>query len=98
MTFAASATFEIFGRPLLAALSGREDLLPLRFPAVLAAPFRKKGKERRYVRGRVRDGRLFLEEGNSSGVLRSAAGANCLAEIPPLDEPLSAGSTVWVRL
>ena len=98
ITFAASATFEIFGRPLLARLSGREDLLPLRFPAELEKAFGKKGKERRYVRGVVKDGRVLLGDKNSSGQLRSAAGTNCLAEIPPLSEPLPAGTRVWVRI
>ncbi len=96
--FAASATFELFGRPLLAALEGCEDVLPQVFPAVLDTPFRKYGKARRFVRGVFRNGHVTLPEGHSSGQLRSAAGTNCLAEIVPADAPLAAGSMVRVWL
>ncbi len=96
--FAASATFELFGRPLLAALEGCEDRLPQVFPAVLDTPFAKFGRARRFVRGIFRNGRVTLPEGHASGQLRSAAGTNCLAEIPPSDAPLAAGSAVNVWL
>ena len=96
--FAASATFELFGRPLLAALEGSEDVLPQVFPAVLDTPFGKYGKARRFVRGVFRNGHVTLPEGHSSGQLRSAAGTNCLAEIVPADAPLAAGSAVRVWL
>ena len=96
--FAASATFELFARPLLAALSGCGDLLPQVFPAVLDTPFAKFGRGRRFVRGVFRNGHVTLPEGHSSGELRSAAGTNCLAEIPQANAPLEAGSTVNVWL
>lgn len=95
--FAAGATFELFGRPLLGALSGRKDLLPLRTRGVLEQGFPKKGG-RRFVRGLFRNGRVTLPEGHSSGQLRSAAGTNCLAEIPAGAGPLAPGAevTVWL--
>ncbi len=96
--FAASATFELFARPLLAALEGCGDLLPQVFPAMLDTPFAKYGAARRFVRGVFKNGRVTLPEGHSSGALRSAAGTNCLAEIRPADKPLAAGSTVMVWL
>ena len=95
--FAAAATFELFGRPLLAVRAGSEALLPRRATAVLDRVFRKTGG-RRFVRGVCRDGRVYLPEGHSSGMLRSAAGTNCLAEIPAGVAPLPAGSTVNVYL
>ena len=96
--FAASATFEIFGRAVLAAASGCDDVLPQKASAVLDTPFSKFGKGRRFVRGTYRDGRVTLPEGHSSGQLASAVGTNCLAEIPPSDAPLPAGSAVTVWL
>ena len=96
--FAASATFELFARPALAALEGCDDVLPQVVSAVLDTPFAKYGKARRFVRGVFRDGHVTLPEGHSSGALRSAAGTNCLAEITPADAPLAAGSTVRVWL
>ena len=96
--FAASATFEMFGRELLACRAGCGDLLPLRAEAVLKTPFPKFGKGRRFVRGVFRDGGVTLPEGHSSGQLASSVGANCLAEIPPSDKPLEAGERVQVWL
>ena len=96
--FAASATFELYGRVLLARCAGCGDLLPLRTEAVLDTPFLKFGKGRRFVRGVFRDGRVVLPQGHSSGQLASAVGTNCLAEIPPSDRPLDAGTKVQVLL
>ena len=96
--FAASATFELFARPLLAALEGSGDRLPQIVPAVMETTFDKYGAARRFVRGTFKNGRVTLPEGHGSGQLRSAAGTNCLAEIGPSDAPLTAGSTVNVWL
>ena len=96
--FAASATFELYGRVLLARRAGCGDLLPLRAEAVLDTPFPKFGKGRRFVRGVFRDGHVVLPQGHSSGQLASAVGTNCLAEIPPSDRPLDAGTKVQVLL
>ena len=96
--FAASATFELFARPLLAALAGTEALLPLRCEAALDTPFPKAGKAPRFVRGRFRDGHVALPEGHASGQLASSVGTNCLAELPAGAAPLPAGSAVRVWL
>lgn len=96
--FAAGATFELFARPLLATLAGCPDFLPLRFHAPLDAPFPKSGSVPRFVRGTLRDGRVILPDGHSSGQLRSAAETNCLARIPPHDGPFPAGKTVEIWL
>ena len=95
--FAAAATFELFVRPLLAALSGDEALMPLRTRGVLANGFGKSGG-RRFIRAVFRDGTVTLPAGHSSGQLRSAAGTNCLAEIPAGAGPLPAGAEVAVWL
>ena len=96
--FAASATFELFARPLLAALAGSEELLPLNCRGILDSPFPKGGKMRRFVRGVFRDGHVALPEGHSSGQLASAVGTNCLAELPADAGSLPAGSAVTVWL
>ena len=96
--FAASATFELFARPLLAALSGTDALLPKRCEAVLDTPFPKAGRVPRYVRGKFRNGRLSLPEGHASGLLASAVGTDCLVEIPANASPLPAGGKVWAVL
>ena len=96
--FAAAATFELFARPFIARLSGDESLRPQRLRGVLRTPFGKPGKVPRFVRALFRDGEVFLPEGHSSGLLSSAAGANCLAVIPAGGGPLPSGSEVEVRL
>jgi len=96
--FAAAATFELLGRPLLAALAGAEDLLPQTVSGVLETPFPKSSPGRRFVRGVFRSGAVTLPAGHSSGQLRSAAGTNCLVEIPAGSGPLPAGTDVTVHL
>ena len=96
--FAAYATFELFGRELLASMSGAWNLRPLVFQAVLASDFAKSSKGRRFIRGIFRDGAVTLPDGHSSGQLGSAALANCLVDIPAGSGPLHAGETVTVHL
>lgn len=96
--FAAGATFELFARPMLAKLCGCADLKMRAAEAVLAEPFAKTGRGRRFVRASLQDGRVVIPQGHSSGQLASAVGADCLAEIPPCDEPLAAESRVKVWL
>ena len=96
--FAASATFELFARPMLSRLSGCADLEMKTADAVLEVPPEKFGKCRRFVRAVFDRGRVTLPKGHSSGQLASSVGTNCLAELPPSDAPLPASSTVRVWL
>lgn len=96
--FAASATFELFARPLLAKLSGCADLKPVVTEGALAKEFRKKGCSRRFVRAVFQNGVVAVPQGHSSGQLASAVGTNCLAEIPPISELLPKESRVKVWL
>ena len=96
--FAASATFELFARPMLAKLAGCDDLNPIVAEGVLAEDFTKTGKGRRVVRAVFRNGVVAIPQGHSSGQLASAVGTNCLAEIPPISEPLPKESRVKVWL
>ena len=95
--FAAAATFELLGRPLLSALACDVSLLPVKTFAALLSPYGKTAGTYRFVRGRLDNGQVVLPEGHSSGQLRSLVGCNCLVEIPP-DTPLSKGCTVGVYL
>ena len=94
--FAASATFELFARPMLEKLAGCNDLGMQIMEAALEEPPEKFGKCRRFVRAVLCAGRVTLPKGHSSGQLASAVGTNCLAELPPSDAPLPAGSPVRV--
>lgn len=96
--FAAAATFELLGRPLLAALSGEPHFLPREGQAVLDTPFPKTSPGRRFVRGRYEGGRVALPEGHASGVLSSLAGCNCMVDIPAGSGPLERGSRVNIFL
>ena len=81
--FAAAATFELLGRPLLSALAGDFSLLPVKALAALASPYGKKSPFRRFLRGTLNDGKVTLPGEQASGQLRSLAECNCLVEIPP---------------
>ena len=92
--FAAAATFELLGRPLLSALEGQPHWQPIRLSAPLATPFPKASGGRRFVRGVLRDGSISLPDGHSSGQLRSQVGCNCLVDIPAGSPALEAGTMV----
>ena len=96
--FAAATTVELLARPLLAALSGDESLLPRRTRAVLDTPFGKASKGRRFIRGRLENGHVTLPAGHASGMLASLVGCNCLIDIPGGSGPLSPGQDVDVVL
>ena len=81
--FAAAATFELLGRPLLSALSGDSSLLPVKALAALASSYGKASPYRRFLRGILNNGKVVLPEGQTSGQLRSLAECNCLVEILP---------------
>ena len=95
--FAAAATFELLGRPLLAALSGDDWLLPEKALAALGSSYGKKASSRRFVRGKLANGKVTLPEEHSSGQLRSMVGCNCLVEIPP-DVQMREGDLATVYL
>ena len=96
--FAAAATFELMGRPLLAALSGETSLCMEQREAVLDSAFPKASPGRRFLRGTYRDGHVSLPGEHSSGLLASLVGCSCLAEIPAGTGPLEPGMTVTVHL
>ena len=93
--FAAYATFELMARPVLACLSGRSEVLPIRRRAVLADAFPKDCPGRRFLRARIEaDGRVSLPDQHESGTLFSAAGCNAFVDVPAGTKPLPAGTEV----
>lgn len=96
--FAALATFELLGRPMLAAFCPTPGLALQRQTAVLANRFPKESKLQRFVRASLQGGRVTLPSDHSSGALFSLLGCNCLVEIPAGSPPLEAGTSVVVYL
>ena len=96
--YAAAATFELFARPLLAALAADPSLKMAETEGVLAEPFRKGSPVPRYLRASVKDGLLQVPQGHSSGQLLTMSGCNCLAELPAGDGPFAAGTKLKVYL
>lgn len=96
--FAAAATFELFGRPMLAKLAGDPSLDVRRTTATLRGSFGKASPGRRYLRACWSNGIVTLPDGHSSGQLRSMIGCNCLVDIPAGSGPLKDGQRVSIVL
>lgn len=98
-------SFEIFVRPALAAMEGRQDgLLPRRRARVLAARSFPRAGRLQLLRGRVefdeRRQELVLAPlgGQGSHLLSSFADANCLVRVGPESSSLEPGEMVEVWL
>lgn len=97
--FAAAATFELIGRPVINFMSGLISPFPTQCNAVLCSSFSKDSKIRRFVRAHLSGGTVSIPDAcHSSGALSSFAGCNCLIDIPAGNPPLQAGETVRVIL
>ena len=83
-TVSALLTFEIFVRPALLRMQGRENVARPRAKARLAEPVDKVGSLRFFARG-IHDpdaGTVRLTGPQGSGILRSMSLANCLIDLP----------------
>ena len=96
--YAAAATFELFGRSLLARLAGDAQLAMKKTAAVLTEDFIKGSPVPRFVRSKMQGGLLEVPDTHSSGQLYSFAGCNCLAKIPAGSGPVKAGTELDVYL
>jgi molybdopterin molybdotransferase len=96
--YAAAATFELFARPLLAALAADPSLKMEETEGLLTEPFRRGSAVPRYLRARLQGGMLQVPQGHSSGQMLSMAGCNCLAELPAGEGPFAAGTKLKVFL
>jgi molybdopterin molybdotransferase len=86
-------TFALLARPYLLRRLGVQDVLPLRFAVPAGFVWRTAGERREYLRARIENGRAVLYSNQSSGVLRSAAWAEGLVEVPE-GRTLSEGENV----
>ena len=99
-TVSALVTFEIFVRPALLRMQGRERVDRPRAKARLLDPIEKAGSLRVFARG-VHDpdaGTVRLTGPQGSGILRSMALANCLIDLPAGPSRIEAGELVEVIL
>lgn len=97
--FGAAAAFELLVRPVLAKLTGNCKWNIKKQRAVLQNTFPKKGGVRRFVRGYADDGKAWIADGNhASGTMSAMIGCNCFVEIPPQQEGVEKGDTLWVFL
>ncbi len=97
--YAAAANFELLVRPVLGVLTddARWNLKKAR--AVLQNDSKKRGGTRRFVRGFLNGGKVWIISGNhSSGALSSMAKSNCLIDLMPGEGCGEKGSEVWVYL
>ena len=74
-------TFGLLARPYLLRRMGVESVAPLGFEVPAGFTWSKAGKRREYLRARMEHGRVVIYPNQSSGVLRSAAWADGLAEV-----------------
>ena len=98
--FAAAATFELMGKPLLYKLLKDPDLKEEKKQAILQDDFLKASRGRRFIRAIYNDGEVYLPKngGHSSGMLSSMIGCNCLVDIKPGTLALNKGQKVEVVL
>lgn len=97
--YGAAVNLELLVRPLLAEMSGREDLKIEKVEAVSESSYPKKSGVTRYVRAYYKAGRVRIPDGsNASGILSSMCGCNCLIELPAGTPKLERGDKIWVVL
>ena len=95
--FGAAANFELFVRPVLAALTGDSRWELKVQKAFLQSDYKKHGKYRRFLRGYTENGKVWIPSGNhASGVLASMIGCNCLIELS--QDGARKGEEVWIHL
>ena len=94
--FAAAATFELLGRPMLHALCPEPQFSLQPYQAILDTPFQRCCSMRRFLRGIYAQGHVTLPKGHASGQLRSLVGCNCLVEVPAGHIPLQMGDVCTV--
>lgn len=98
--FAAAATLELLGRPMLAALMDNLQFNCKKITGRLKYAFEKSSPQRRFIRGKCENHQVEVSGANSSGQIYSMMGCNCLVEIPAGSGPLIADSevTVWMLI
>lgn len=98
----ASLCFEMYVRPALARMRGREDAVPPRFSAVLGAPMRKRKDWHYFSRGFAtpgEDGDLHVRAAGpqATGFYTPMAWANCIIHLPEGMEDPPVGTRVDIE-
>ncbi len=96
--FAALATFEIFGRRILAKLSNVESVFPKKIKSTTINSFDKASRVRRLVRASYENGMVKFSNKHDAGVMSSMISCNCLVDIPEGSEPIAVGEEVELYL
>ena len=96
---AALTSFELFVKPSLDRLSGKESMEIVREKAILCDDFTKKSPQRRFIRAKsvIEDGRQLVyitQVKNGNGILSSNLNSNCMIELEAGNEGVKAGSLV----
>ncbi|WP_160107692.1 molybdopterin molybdotransferase MoeA [Pseudomonas izuensis] len=87
-------TFALLARPYLLRLQGVKQVEPLKVQVPAGFDWPTAGNRREYLRARLENGRAIIYKNQSSGVLRSAAWADGLVEVPE-HRTLTAGDSVY---
>lgn len=98
--FAAATTFELLVRPYLSKICHDSTLVSCKSVAILKDEFKKKSKDRRFLRAKVENGFVTIPclGKHSSGILSSMQDCNCLIDIPAGSNMLQKGSQVDILL
>jgi molybdopterin molybdotransferase len=92
----AFVTATLFLRPLIAAMAGAADPLPVTLAATLAEGLPANDHRQDYLRGTIRDGRVSIAAIQDSSMLATLARATCLVIRPPHAPAALAGETVHI--
>ncbi|MEG0378539.1 MAG: molybdopterin molybdotransferase MoeA, partial [Eubacterium sp.] len=97
--FAAIVNVELLVRPVLAEINRDPSLNTKIEVGIMESDFPKASKGRRFIRGTYEKGKVQLgNRKNSSGVIASMRGCNCMIDIPAGNEGLKIGDEVCVVL
>ena len=91
-------TAVLFLRPLIAAMSGARDPLPLTVRATLGEPLPANGPRQDYPRAELRDGLVRVAAIQDSSMLRTLARSNCLLVRAPNAPAAAAGDSAEILL
>lgn len=94
--FAAAATLELLGRPMIGAMMGTEKMECVKGKAEMENSFLKASPGKRFIRGVYEDGKVKIPEQHSSGQIASLLGCNCMIEIEAKSGSVLKGSQVKV--
>lgn len=92
--FAAAATFELLGTPVIKRLCGYREVSHERIKGILQNDFSKASPGRRFVRAKIRGNEITLPNGHAAGSMASMIGCNCLVDIPAGSDSIKAGEEV----